>query len=269
MTSDDIEQRSVWEPFFANAPEDQYSVFMHSASGVQTSWLSACTIIPTMQTSWGKFTLVEAQQALFEAAYLDESNTKFVLLSGDSIPLYTFRYIYAKLSGDAKGYMSVNTVDANSTKRESTVQKEAWPIEKPWKWDISSQWVILNREHVRLLHDNFPMLRTVFQESTIPDEHMYIVFFNGIGMMDSFHRETLMYVNRRYTHTPCKIWHRTIPLTHHATSFSKDYVKHLYTTNSLFVRKICSASRLAVDFTSDKILVPRNNIPTIRPKHTM
>ena len=270
MTRDDIEQRSVWEPFFANAPEDQYAVFMHSSSGIQTSWLPACTIIPTLPTTWGSFSLVEVQQALFEAAYMDESTTKFVLLSGDSIPLYTFRYIYAKLSGDAKGYMSATEVTSISNKRERTVNKEAWPPEKPWKWDISSQWIILNRSHVQLLHDQFPMLRAVFQGSSTPDEHVYIVFFTGYDVMDSFHRETPMYVNLAYTHTPCKVWHRASPLTHHGTSFSRDYVKRLYTTNSLFVRKICSASRLAVDFTSDTILVAsRETVPTVRPKHTM
>jgi hypothetical protein len=270
MAYNDIEQKAIWERFFDGIPVDRYSVFLHSSNAIAESWMQTCNIIPTIPTEWGSFSLVEVQQALFETAALDEATTKFILLSGDSIPLYTFEQIFAKLGSDTKGYMLRNPVNtATHAVREKTTNRAEWPATRKWVWKTGSQWVILNRDHVKLLQDNWPMLKTVFGKSDIPDEHMYLVFFNGFDAMDSFHIACPIYINWSIMRAPCSVWHRMSPYTYHNYDFTQTRIDIIYKTRSLFLRKICGVAGAAplIDWGSERLLqVTNTKNPHVLPK---
>ena len=254
----DIQQREIWSAFLSAADPSKYSVFLHRSDGVQTSWVPGCNIIPTLPTSWGSFSLVKAQQALFNEAFKDSNNYKFILLSGDTIPLYTFHKIYTQLTQDNKGLISMNSnPDYN---REYSTKKSVWPFNRPWVWKQAEQWVVLNRSHVQLLQENWTMIETVFFRSSIPDEHVYAVFFNGFGVLHTFNLRSIIHINFFMSSSKCNIPHHSSPATYHTHNFTPTYVNKIYGSGCMFVRKICSTASITMDWDAEKPL-----IPTIQP----
>lgn len=229
---------------------------------------------PTQPTEWGAFSLMEAQQSLFRTAALDPDVTKFILLSGDSIPLYRFDALYRKLTADGMGY--IRKIEKKKSER-SLPHMAAWPKQRPFKWSLSSQWVILNRRHVTMLEENFPMLRSVFGQIYIPDEHMYIIFFDGFGELSSFHLRSPTHVRWDSILTPirtlvpgniikhikpagnraCSENHRNRPHTFHAEELTNVAVANIYKSGGLFLRKICRLAQLNIDFSREEILQSR------------
>ena len=244
----DIEQVAAWSDFFEAVDPQRYSVFVHRADGKRSTWCTTAVVIPYQETKWGTFSLVKVQQALLDAAYEDESITKFIFLSGDSIPLFSFNRIYEQITVDANGWLSVSVPPPNSVwaRRELTVHSEKWPRELHWRWAVASQWCVFNRAHVQMLHENWGMLSSVFGKSTIPDEHLYGVFFFGVGVMDTFHPKSCMYVDFQKATTGCKLSHHTYPTTFH--SIKESEVKLMYESGSLFARKICRSVIVQYDW---------------------
>jgi hypothetical protein len=71
-----------------------FSVYVHTPAGVllpSSSVLSGCELSVRLNTTrgWAQHVLAEAAALLLAAALSDPLNTKFVLLSDTSIPLYT------------------------------------------------------------------------------------------------------------------------------------------------------------------------------------
>ena len=240
----DIEHQSIWSSFFG----DKHAVFLHRADGLTTSTLPGCIVIPSIQTAWGTFQLLQAQQNLFEEACKDPDVMKCVLLSGDTIPLYTIDKVLAKLSGDDKGYMRPIANSATVMTTEKKIELSAWPIGMLWKGSFVSQWVVLHRDHVQLLHDHWPMLVQVFQNAHIPDEYMYYIFFYGVGVIDSFHMSSPMYVNHSKRVIQCEIKHHATPMTYHRSSFTPLEVKNIYKSDCLFLRKVCPKTTIYMDW---------------------
>ena len=226
---------------------------------------------PTVPTEWCQFSLMEAQQSLFRTAALDPDVTKFILLSGDSIPLYRFDALYRKLTADNKGYIR-KVEKPQSDKMKPNLA--AWPKGKPFNWSLSSQWVIFNRRHVTMLDEHFPMLRSVFGTMYIPDEHMYIIFFEGFGELSSFNMTPPVYVQwdrpspilgkilasmlkiekRHLGNRPCSEKHRKRPHTFHAEEFTKGAIAGFYKSGALFLRKTCRLAEFKVDFSREELL---------------
>ena len=127
LTYGDVEHREIWKPFFAAAPPDQYTIFIHRKEG-EGSALPA-TVIPTQATEWATWSLVEVQQSLFREAAKNPAVTKLILLSADTIPLYSFSALYKALMADDKGYIRRLEYKQSATKVPNTA---AWP-KRPWR----------------------------------------------------------------------------------------------------------------------------------------
>jgi len=273
LTYKDVEHLEVWAPFFAAAPPDQYAIFIHRKEGTGSEL--PATVIPTQPTEWGTWSLVEAQQSLFRTAMANPAVTKCILLSGDTVPLYSFAALYAAVMADDKGYIRKS---ANKRSGQKIPNLAAWPTSTPFKWSLTSQWVILNRAHVTALDDNLPTLRAVFESMLIPDEHVYIIFFDGVGLLDTFHLVPPVYVQwdpRPYTfqtmlcapitrfnrppvrNRPCSELHRNRPHTFHAEEFTTAKVAEIYKSGAFFLRKVCSITPLPVDLSRERILLPK------------
>jgi hypothetical protein len=272
LTQGDVEHREIWEPWFAAAPPDQYTIFIHRKEG--TGSALPATVIPTQPTEWGTWSLIEVQQSLFREAAKNPAVTKFILLSADTIPLYSFAALYKALMADDKGYIRKMT-NRQSARKHPNV--EAWP-KRPWRWSLTSQWIILNRAQFMALEDNFAMLRAVFGNMFIPDEHVYSIFFDGFGLLDTFKLVPPVHVQwdqkphtlpsmvcqpmLRYKCPPernrsCSIWHRDRPHTFHAEEFTPRKVAQVYASSAFFLRKVCSLAALRFDLTRDQILLPK------------
>jgi hypothetical protein len=247
LSYEDIVHINVWKEFFQTAPVSSYSIFLHTKSELGRSELEGCIVIPTQTTEWGTFSLVEVQQALLTAAYKDTENYKFILLSGDAIPIYTFDTIYTRLTQDSLGWM--NYTPGFHKENESTVSKKAWPTGKRWEWIFAQQWVVLNRTHVEHLFQEWPMIELVFSLSRFPDEHVYPIIFNAYDSLESFKNQSNIYVNQRNT-LPCHLHHHTVPTTYHSKDFTVSELDRVYESGALFLRKICKTVRLTYDWNS-------------------
>ena len=272
LTYKDVDHLEVWAPFFAAASPDQYAIFIHRKEGTGSEL--PATVIPTQPTEWGTWSLVEAQQSLFRTAMENPAVTKCILLSGDSVPLYSFAALYTAIMADGKGYI-------RKAKHKRSVTKipnlEAWPRSKPFKWSLSSQWVILNRIHITALEEHFVMLSAVFGSMIIPDEHVYVIFFEGFGLLNTFHLVPPICV--QWDHKPisiqnmlckpmylfqrpvkkriCSEPHRDRPHTFHAEEFTKAKVAEIYRSGAFFLRKVCRIAPLSVDLSRERILLPK------------
>ena len=247
----DIEQIAVWTQFFSGVPTDKYSIFLHTKSDLGISALANCVVIPTQPTAWGEFSLVRVQQALFTAAHSNTMVYKFILLSGDAVPLFTFSTIYSLLTADLLGRIHV-TPGGNSG-NEKTVNKKAWPATRPWVWAYAAQWVVLNRSHVDHLIQEWALIEKVFTASKFSDEHVYPIIFNALDSLITFKKEPSVYVNQRTT-ARCCIRHHTTPTTYHANEMTLTELDQIYGSGALFLRKICGTARLTYDWTAERPL---------------
>jgi hypothetical protein len=272
LTYEDVEHLEVWAPFFAAAPPDQYTIVIQRKEG-EGSALPA-TVIPTQATEWGTWSLVEAQQSLFREAAKNPAVTKFILLSADTIPLYSFAALYKVLMADNKGYIRKTSNRKSPKKIPNTA---AWSL--PWRWSLTSQWIILNRAQFTALEDNFAMLRAVFGAMYIPDEHVYSIFFDGVGLLGTFKLVPPVHVQWDQIHNPrtvhtmmfpslrrpqctektrfCSVWHRDLPHTFHTEELTARKVAEIYASSAFFLRKVCILAPLRFDLTRDRILLPK------------
>lgn len=252
MTYNDIVHINAWRSFFADASRNTYSIYLHSKAAITHSDISGCIIIPTQPTEWGAFNLVEVQQALFVKALADSNNYKFILLSGDSVPLHSFATVYAALTKDNKGCMNFSR--GKNYEREESVSKTAWPSNFKWELMKSTQWVILNREHIKLLQRDWAVLVATFSKSWIPDEHLYPIFFNGIGYNHTF-SPAVMHCTFNHKSRGCILKHRAVPKTYHSDDLTKTEIDNIYDTGAMFLRKVCENDTLVYDWTKERPLM--------------
>jgi hypothetical protein len=253
----DIEHQNAWTQFFdsdKSSKSDKSAIFLHRADGVSVSTLPGCTVIPPIKTSWGTFSLLQAQQNMFAEAFKDPTVYKCVLLSGDTIPLYKFDVVYNRMCRDDKGYMRQIAPNAQVLATDKKVHMAAWPPEKPWKGNFISQWVVFNRFHVQLLHEHWTMIHNVFKDANIPDEYVYFIFFNGFGCIDTFHNSSPMYVSHSKRISPCKLKHHSVPLTYHRQNFTPQEVDKIYRSGHLFLRKVCPLTTVHMDWSKARPL---------------
>jgi len=257
MSKKDVVHLKLWQKFFAPADADKYKIIIHmSDPTITVSDLSNVTIIPRQPTTWGSFSLIEVQQSLFTTAFQDPDVYKFILISGDTIPLYTFDTIYSAMMATDKGILRYS---AKPYDEKYKINRSAWSSSLPFAWSTTSQWITLNRSHVSMLETHFPMLRAVFGSSDLPDEHAYSVLFHGLGQLDTFvTREDVshIYVNWKLKPHPatmtalqrkqntCRINHRIKPWTYHSHDFDPRTMAMIYGSRSLFLRKVCESVNL-------------------------
>ncbi len=175
-----IEFEEIWYEFFKNANPLRYNIYIHYKDKYELEYFKDNVLQKCIPTQYAKVSLVHATNLLFEEAYKDKDNYKFILLCGTTIPLKNFDYVYEMMTKDSRGNM--NYIDTHS---------------------VCHQWVIFNRQIIKeiLLYGNEGFQKLHKDTYGCPDEVLYIKFIKNkklekeIKFTDNLYEGATMFVN--------------------------------------------------------------------------
>jgi len=150
IAEDLIQHEAVWDSFFANAAAGKFSIYIHRSNYDSNSvtplsrW--GAVEVPHIPSAWCAISGVEVGVVLHALA--DKANSQFVLVSGDSVPLKPFDYIYNHLVVYTGGTSKICYKDFAP---ETGIQ---WNPMYPMIFK-HHQWVILSRDHAAKFVQNF------------------------------------------------------------------------------------------------------------------
>lgn len=182
LVYDRIECEALWERWLKSHPDgDKFTLYVHSKFDfqIESDFLRAhINVLPDpVPTEWAGFSLVEATQRLFMAAMADPQNYKCVLLSNTCIPVKPVNYVWKFLTYDNISYIVESGKD------------ERWPRYKELlrfiphaKISKHSQWIILARQHIELMHANFHVIKELYTGIRISDESWALTFLQICGL---------------------------------------------------------------------------------------
>jgi hypothetical protein len=134
---DYVKHKKIWEDFFSQDERNSHTIYSHIKEETNRTpkWISE-NKIKTIPTGWCEESLVYAWINLLKKALKDHTNNYFILLSGECIPLFTYNYIYKKITSSKKSRINI---DYNV---QSYHQSGLY---------YADQWMLLNREDAELL----------------------------------------------------------------------------------------------------------------------
>lgn len=221
MVYDHIDHEAIWDQWLSGHA-DKFHVFVHSKHPVRIGLKSVpVTVVPSIPTEWGKFSLVEAQVQLLHHALDRHSTMKFVFLSNSCIPVKSAEYVYEELIAT---YPS-NILLSNPAQVFPRYEAVKLPKEHIVK---HSQWTILNRPHASYIVMHLNTMRDAYADVIIPDES---AFGTIIKMGYGFDRQV-----DTTTPTTAVDWEHGDPSYYH--DISAETLSHLINqSESLFARK--------------------------------
>lgn len=172
---DEILNEELWYKFFKNVNPSKYSIYIHYKSYKPLKYfesyrISECRLV---DTKWGDISLVKAHRMLFEEAYINTLNYKFINVSQSCIPLKNFDYIYKVLTSNGNSLLTECPQEACLPRCRSLLSH--FPKEKIFK---STQWFILNRSHVNVVLQNYTK-EEMFKNVSCPEEHYFITLIKN------------------------------------------------------------------------------------------
>jgi hypothetical protein len=150
LTIDNINHPLIWEKYF-DKHKDKYTIYCHPKypNNVTIPWLKKNIITNLANTEWGYIT--EAYYNLFNEAYKDENNFKFITVSESCLPLRNFNKLYNKLIND-----NINTSYIKFMNISNYDKKERIMTQKNYKkYNFKKHYArcCLSRFHTKLLLD--------------------------------------------------------------------------------------------------------------------
>lgn len=121
----------LWQEFFKRNGK-HYNIYSHikDMDSPRIPQYIKDRVVKTVKTKWCGVSLISAYINMLKEALKDKENEFFILVSGDCVPLYTFRSIREDLLRDSRARLEI-------TEMYSDVLG---------KYDYVSQWNILNRK---------------------------------------------------------------------------------------------------------------------------
>jgi len=176
---DIINNEELWNTFFKNVDTNKYNIYIHYKTNKRLKYFEKYKLKTCIETKYEDYTIPLAYNILFREAYeQDNSNYKFVILSGSCVPLKSFDYIYHKLTSDNYGYF--NQCPPN----------QCFPICNPLLKFIERKfvskihnWFILNRKLVNeLCFDKDCLLPVLYKHVYAPAEFFYYTFIKVLEL---------------------------------------------------------------------------------------
>ncbi|KDP20145.1 hypothetical protein JCGZ_05914 [Jatropha curcas] len=198
LTKGSLPLAPLWELFF-KGHEGLYSIYVHyspSFNGtVPVDSVFYGRRIPSKETRWGEFTIVEAERRLLASALLDFSNQYFILLSESCIPLFNFSTIYNYLMGSEKSF--VQSFDLRGPDGRYRYNPRMSPTIMLDQWRKGSQWFQMKRNiAIEVVSDRkyFPVFQRFCKGYCYADEH-YLPTFVGIKFLKKTSNRTLTWID--------------------------------------------------------------------------
>lgn len=230
LSRSDVNHPAIWQDYVAQS-QGKAKIYSHCKDIDQLSddsFLLPHLIAEQIPTEWASVSLVEATLALIHAAYADESNTHFILLSESCVPVRPFCELENSLALDPRSRMRIepwtevrkyHVLKAQRLENLPTIRKEVAHFQ--------DQWMCLSREDVETcLRKNWlPEFEDVFAA----DEAFFATVLAASGKPPLQH-----VVNRPITWTK---WNESAP---HPTTFHKvpkSTVAEIAESGCFFARK--------------------------------
>ncbi|KAI5071267.1 hypothetical protein GOP47_0013518 [Adiantum capillus-veneris] len=248
----------VWAPFFQDAKEDLFSIYIHSRPGfVYNKRTTACQyfldrqLSNSIQVNWGEASMVEAERLLLREALKDIRNDRFLLLSDSCVPLYNFSFVYSYIMTTRRSF-----VDSFLDAKERRYNPRMAPSIQRAEWRKGSQWFALRRDHAVIVAsdtDVFPLFQKLCrrrlspefwrqkhltgdpskQHNCIPDEHYVQTLLAMKGLESGIERRTLTYTlwNQTGKDRVRKGWH---PVTFSSTDMNRELLSGIKGITSVY-----------------------------------
>jgi hypothetical protein len=232
---DIINHEELWNIFFKDVDKEKYTIYVHYKTQKQLKYFEQYKLTNCIETRYEDHTIPLAYNILFQAAYEDIDNNKFIIVSGACVPFKSFNYIYDKMMNDDLGYFNVSPQSQCFPNCNSLLNViDAKYISK------SHNWFILNRLLVEnLCIDKDYILTTQFNKIYAPAEYYYITYIKILGLEEHI-QTTENKANEATTFTnwvgmdykyPC---FRSLK---NYTSISQEEIQYLLESPCLFGRK--------------------------------
>ncbi len=199
LTIANITHEPIWQRFFENSA-DKSSIYIHSKEEFNPhSSFKQYEMPEKIPSTWAN--TMEMQVAMLKKALENPENQKFIFVSGDSVPLQTFPYIYQEVMKHDfsifEHWWNHHQDPVSSFYYEGRILKDI-PQEHQ---RINPQWVILNRKHAQLMIEDKTILPLIIQ-TTSDQEHYPSTFLSLKGCLSEIIQQPIMLVvwNRGYKH---------------------------------------------------------------------
>jgi hypothetical protein len=162
---------NLWNLFFKNIPPNLYNIYCHPKKLPTQLFLRNNIITDRIETRWGDISLVVATILLLKAAYKDEDNKYFILLSDSCCPIVDFFFLKNKIELVDKSWISYR-YSSNKLSRYHSMNdtmKKYIPLNHFYS---QHQWMILRRDHVNIIITN--NLISKFKNINAVDEHYFV-----------------------------------------------------------------------------------------------
>lgn len=229
---EDLNYEDLWYDFFKNADKNKYNIFIHYKKDKKLKYFENYKLPKDklVETKWGTFSLVQAQNILLKEGLKDKMNKKFIFISGSTIPIKDFNYVF-------KINMEDNFSHFSLYKNQLKIKRCNYLINKLGRKNIVKvfQWCILNRKHCKMVVDNENIYKNFLQngvydyDTCIPDEHHYITYLIMNGEKQNLIQH---YFTNYNTYVD---WFRGAP--YEFKQISDKELNYLLNSNFMFARK--------------------------------
>jgi len=195
FANDHIDNEDTWAYWLeqASAADLQFSVYVH-AYGLpprgNATWKSESfapyLVGDQVRTTWCQ--MWEAQMLLLEKAVADTTNTHFLMVSSDSVPLKPMKFIYSELS---------------SRPRSKFCADDYW--RKPWP--RAETWSVLRRGDAQFFVENQKFAHNKFRRDCEEEAGWYFPLkarWGNYGNEAAVDKECIMFTNWKDGEKACK-----------------------------------------------------------------
>lgn len=165
LTLDNPNYPNIWNEYFKNH-HHLINIYIHPKFPNNLSWNTHNMIINLKDTAWGF--IVNAYISLFEEAYQNKTNVKFVTISESCLPIKPFMNFY----NDALTDINESWIKLMKISKYDYISRLTQQIKKKYKKNCIKHYarMCLSRKHVKLLLNNKYDVNKYFGSMHVGDE---------------------------------------------------------------------------------------------------
>jgi hypothetical protein len=248
LITHDFPQEEIWKAYFERIETNSFKIIIHSKHDAKFIPYFTPFAIPSLNTRWGTFSIVHAQNAMLKEALKDEKVKYMCLLSGDSIPLKSFDWLQRFLNTHDSSHFTLfnpNTkFPRNNMLKMFTSDDNITP---------QQQWCIIRRNHAETITTKEEEYAKYFRCVHAPDEVTYYTILKHYNNKNNIRTYSGSVNSIMFTHWHDIYYRYKIPNenlgTHHPKTYQTIRFEELkYLTEQ---PTLCFARKFARDCTVD------------------